>query len=473
MNVIATTGSVLGPAELIAVGVSKTGSLPAAIDKAFDGQLSAALADDKFKGTAGALTAFRSLGRVPGKWLAVVGTGSGSPEDVRRAAGAAASFARDKGLASLRLEVGDHAEFQVEGIIAGNYRFDMYKDEDDRKSPLESVVLVNADADGIETGAVLGAARSLTRDLVNGPAEDIHPQSMAAAARKLASGQLSVDVWDYAKLKAEGMGGIEAVGRGSDRKPVFVHMVYTPNGTPTAEVALIGKGVTFDAGGLSIKPSSGMMDMRCDMGGAGAVLGAMSALEGLGVNAKVHGIFGAAENMLGPNAFKLGDVLTFRNGKKAEIHNTDAEGRLLLADCLSFASEIDEVTHIVDLATLTGAAVVALGEHYTACYSTHDDFARTLIDAAEAGGEAFWHMPLEQLYKDKLKGEMATIKNLGDRWGGSITAALFLQNFVGDDKIWAHLDIAGPALIGSKERHLAKGATGAGVPGLLRWLRDL
>ena len=322
----------------------------------------------------------------------------------------------------------------------------------------------------MESGLALGVARNLARNLVNGPAEDINPQTLAAEAEKMASGCMQVTVWDYEKLQAEGMGGVAAVGRGSSRKPVFAHMVYTPSGAPAGEVALVGKGVTFDAGGLSIKSSSGMMDMRCDMGGAGAVLGVMSALEALNVQVKVHGIFAAAENMLGPNAYKLGDVLTMRNGKKVEIHNTDAEGRLLLADCLSYASELDGVSHIVDLATLTGAAVVALGEHWTACYSNEDSFAKQLCAAAERGGEGFWHMPLEKLYKDKLKGDMAAIKNVGDRWGGSITAALFLENFVAEGKTWAHLDIAGPAFISSKERHLVKGATGAGVPGLLAWL---
>jgi leucyl aminopeptidase len=472
MNFTATAGSVLGPAELLVVGIAENGALPTDLNECYDGALTTALEDEKFKPTAGTTVAFRGLGRVPAKWVLVVGTGANSPEDERRAAGAAATFARDKGLASMRIEVGNHIEHQVEGIIAGNYRFDQYVPEDDRKATLESVVLVNGSEDGVAAGVALGSARSLCRDLVNGPADDVHPQSMAASAQKLASGRLTVEVWDYDKLKSERMGGIEAVGRGSSRKPTFVHMVYTPNGEAAGEVALVGKGVTFDAGGLSIKPSGGMMDMRCDMGGAGAVVGIMSALEALDIKVKVHGIFGAAENMLGPNAYKLGDVLTFRNGKQAEIHNTDAEGRLVLADCLSYASEIEGVTHIVDLATLTGAAVVALGEHFSACYSNEDGFAKQLCAAADAGGEAYWHMPLEKLYADKLKGDMAPLKNIGDRWAGSITAALFLENFVGEGKTWSHLDIAGPALIAGKERHLCKGATGAGVPGLLAWLRD-
>ena len=472
MHISTIAGAVLGPAELIAVGIAEGASLDPQVADAFNGSLAEALEDEKFKPTAGATFAVRGLGRVPSKWLLVVGTGGGSAEDLRRAAGAVGSFARDKGLSTARVALGGaHTEVQVEALIAGNYRFDLYKDEDSRKAPLESVTLLDG-GEGVAQGLALAAGRSLARDLVNGPAEDINPQTMAEAAQKLASGSMTVTVWDYDKLKAEGMGSIEAVGRGSDRKPTFVHMVYTPAGEAAGEVALIGKGVTFDAGGLSIKPSGGMMDMRCDMGGAGAVIGAMSALQALGVKVKVHGIFGAAENMLGPNAYKLGDVLTMRNGKKVEIHNTDAEGRLVLADCLSYASELPGVTHIVDLATLTGAAVVALGEHYSACYSNDDGFARQLVEAATTGGEAYWHMPLEKLYADKLKGDMAPLKNIGDRWAGSITAALFLEHFVGEGKTWAHLDIAGPALIASKERHLAKGATGAGVPGLLAWLRD-
>ena len=247
-------------------------------------------------------------------------------------------------------------------------------------------------------------------------------------------------------------------------------MTYTPSGTPQARLAIIGKGVTFDAGGLSIKPSSGMQTMRCDMGGAATVLGVMSALDEIAPNVQVEGIFGAAENMLGGAAYKLGDVLTMYNGKTVEIHNTDAEGRLLLADCLSYASELG-VDACIDLATLTGAAVVALGSHYTALFTKDDEFADTWKKRAEEAGEGIWRLPLEERYKDKLKADWGTLKNVGGREAGSITAALFLSEFV-DGPTWAHLDIAGPAFLDSPEQYLVKGGTGAMVRTVLRWLEE-
>jgi len=420
----------------------------------------------------------RALGRIDARWLAIVGTGGGSVEDIRLAAGAIGSLARTKGAATVRLALSggdEHASAAAEALVAGNYRYDMNLAEADRKAPLESASLVGLTATeaSLAKGRALGAARSLARDLVNAPAAEIYPETLAQAAVDLASSRMSVEVWGEERIESGNMGGLTAVGQGSDRGPRFVHMVYEPPGNPTAEVAIVGKGVTFDAGGLSIKPTSGMETMRCDMGGAAAVVGAMSGLEALGVRARVHGIFGAAENMLSGSSYKLGDILKIRNGKTVEVLNTDAEGRLVLADCLSYASELEGVTHIVDLATLTGAAVVALGEHYTAIYANDDAFGDTLRKAATEGGEAFWPMPLEPLYDELIKGNWGQIKNVGGRMGGSITAALFLQNFVGEGKTWSHLDIAGPAFLSKPERHLDKGATGAGVPALLSWLGSL
>ena len=471
-------GVLLAPADLIAVGIDSLDNLPAEVDQAFGGGLSAALAEDEFKPKAGATFSVRGLGRVDARWLLVVGTGSGSVEDIRLAAGAVGSFARGKGAASARIQLSggpDHTRAAAEALVAGNYRYDRNLGEKDRKAPLESVTLIGltgSDADAAR-GRALGAARTLARDLVNGPAAEVYPESLAQTAVGLAGPRLTVEVWGEERIESAGMGGITAVGQGSDRPPRFVHMVYEPAGEPTAEVALVGKGVTFDSGGLSIKPTGGMETMRCDMGGAAAVIGAMSGLEALGVTARVHGIFGAAENMVSGSSYKLGDVLTILNGKTVEVLNTDAEGRLVLADCLSYASNLDDVTHIVDLATLTGAAVVALGEHYTALYANDDAFRVTLRDAAEAGGEAFWPMPLEPLYDELIKGNWAEIKNVGGRMGGSITAGLFLQHFVGEGKTWSHLDIAGPAFLSKPERHLDKGATGAGVPALLAWLGSI
>ncbi|MEE2750687.1 MAG: leucyl aminopeptidase [Myxococcota bacterium] len=470
--------------DVLAVCVSAddpTG-LPPELDQAFDGTLSKTLAEEHFTGRPGSVLAVRSLGRIPATWVLAVGVGNWSASEHRLAAGAASNFARDKGAKTLAFATpasgipgerdGALLRSVVEGTIAGNYRWDRYKGIDERKPPLATVKLMglHRHRQALKVAVAHGQAQSLARDLVNASAEDIYPESLADEARKLASRQLKVRVWDEKKILSRQMGGIHAVGKGSSRPPRFVHMTYTPSGTPQARLAIIGKGVTFDAGGLSIKPSSGMQTMRCDMGGAATVLGVMSALDEIAPNVQVEGIFGAAENMLGGSAYKLGDVLTMYNGKTVEIHNTDAEGRLLLADCLSYASELG-VDACIDLATLTGAAVVALGSHYTALFTKDDEFADTWKKRAEEAGEGIWRLPLEELYKDKLKADWGTLKNVGGREAGSITAALFLSEFV-DGPTWAHLDIAGPAFLDSPEQYLVKGGTGAMVRTVLRWLEE-
>jgi leucyl aminopeptidase len=291
---------------------------------------------------------------------------------------------------------------------------------------------------------------------------------MAERAHSLASDQLTVEIWDEARIRDAGMGGIIGVGQGSTRPPCLIHCHYRPSGTPRRTIALVGKGVTFDSGGLSIKPSSGMLTMRCDMAGGATVLGVMRAIRDIQPDVEVHGIVGAVENMTGGDAMKLGDILHMHNGKTVEVHNTDAEGRLVLADCLSFASSLG-VDQVVDIATLTGAVVVALGEDFTGLFTGDEEIASGLLESAETTGEGLWRLPLHQAYKKKLKAEWADLKNLGDRWGGSITAALFLSEFV-DGPQWAHLDIAGPAFHERKHGHFASGATGTMVSTLTDWV---
>jgi leucyl aminopeptidase len=415
------------------------------------------------------------LGRLGATWLSVVGLGDGTGaaaiDGVRRAAGAAGKAARARGVGAVALSVPNldatGSAAAVEGFSAGNYKFDRYKAEGDRKAGATSLDLLGGDAAQLDVAKALAAGQTLARDLVNEPAAVIYPESLADQARALRDLGLEVTVWDHKKLKKNGMGGITAVGQGSKRKPRFIHLSWTPE-NPTRKVALIGKGVTFDAGGLSIKPSSGMQTMRCDMGGSATVLGVMRAVGMLKPDVEVHGVIGAAENMLGGNAFKLGDVLTMYNGKTVEIHNTDAEGRLCLADCLAYASKLG-VDEMVDIATLTGAAVVALGEHYTALMSQNDDLADRLLSHADHAGEGLWRLPLPDFYKEKLKAEWGTLKNVGGRAAGSITAGLFLSEFV-DGPDWAHLDIAGPAFLDKPRRQYASGGTGAMVPTLTRWV---
>jgi leucyl aminopeptidase len=462
-------------ADLLAVAVTDDSrdSTLASLDAAFGGHLLSTLSDDEFKAKAGANASYATFGAIASGRLVVIGMGNGDASSIQQAAGRAGTIARSHGAKTVALALGDlddaQSQLAIEGFIAGTYRFDKYKPEDGRKSSVETLMLIGTASDaGISRGLAVGAGQSLARDLVNEPAEAIYPQSLADVAQSLANEHMTVEVWDDHKIEAEGMGGIMGVGRGSDRKPRFIHMKYTPSGTPRKKIALVGKGVTFDAGGYSLKPSSGMLTMRCDMAGSAAVIGAMRAIRDMQPDVEVHGIVGAAENLVSGNAYKLGDILDMYSGKKVEIHNTDAEGRLVLADCLTYASKLG-VDTIVDLATLTGAAVVALGNHYVAMFTKDSDLSSDLLSSAAEAGEDMWPMPLPDHYKTQLKAEWGELKNVGGRAGGSITAALFLSEFV-DGPTWAHLDIAGPAFLDKSFRHYVSGGTGSMVPTLARWV---
>ena len=464
--------------DLLAVGVREDAlsATIAPLTSALGEGLGAAVEGDEFTGKAGSSICYPTFGRMKAGRVLLVGLGQGTVDEVRRAAGMAGNVARTRGLATVALTFGalDAAATRasIEGFGAGNYRFDRYKPEAERKVTASELRFIgDVDLGAARAAQAVLSGQSLARDLVNETPGKLYPETLAEAARALQDAQLRVEVWDESRISEEGMGGIEAVGQGSVRPARFVHMTWTPPGTPRARIALVGKGVTFDSGGLSLKPSASMQTMRCDMGGAAAVIGAMSAIRAIEPDVEVHGIFGAVENMLGPNSYKLGDVLRMYSGKTVEIHNTDAEGRLVLADCLHYASRL-KPDAIVDLATLTGAAVVALGESYTALFSADDTLASTLLTHAADAGESFWRMPLPDHYREKLKADWGEIKNVGGREGGAITAALFLSEFVAGAP-WAHLDIAGPAFLEKPWRHLVSGGTGAGVATLARWVEAL
>ena len=439
---------------------------------AFGGELLAAAGAD-FTGKKGQKAVFPSFGRVAAARVGLVGLGEGDCAALREAAGHAAAMARSKGNTSLALAFGaldgDQWDAVLEGLHEGSYVFDRYKAEDSRKPSLATVtILGEGDTATAPLGAAVAAGRALARDLVNEPAEAIYPETLAEAALALACDHITVEVWDLAKIRAAGMGGIEAVGKGSNRGPRFIHLTYKPSGKARRKLGLVGKGVTYDAGGLNLKPGAGLQTMRCDMAGSAAVVGVFRALADLQPDVEVHGIIGAVENMLGGSAYKLGDVLKISNGKTVEVHNTDAEGRLVLADCLTYASKLG-LDAMVDIATLTGACIVALGEHYTGLFTSDDDLAGELSASAEQSGEGLWRLPLETRYHDKLRSEWADMKNVGGRSAGSITAALFLSNFVENTR-WAHLDIAGPAFSDKATGHFASGGLGAMVPTLTRWI---
>ena len=463
-------------ADLLVIG-AREGAVAGAVERALgaagDGFVAAAT-DDEFKAKVGTTVTYPALGLEGVTRVAIVGLGDGAGDDAfRRAAGQAGSLARGKKAATVVLDLGPldagQAAAAVEGFVAGNYRYDGFKPESERTPAAATLVFAGPVDDGAVASALaLAAGQALARDLVNAPPADIYPETLAAAALELAGEHITVDVWDEARIRAAGMGGIIAVGQGSVRPPRLIHLHYKPAGAAKATLGLVGKGVTFDSGGLSLKPSAGMQTMRCDMGGGGTVLGVFRALRDLQPDVEVHGFVGAVENMNSGGSYKLGDILRMYNGKTVEVHNTDAEGRLVLADCLHLACETG-VDELVDIATLTGAAVVALGPHYTGLFSNDEGLVGDLLGAAEGAGEGLWRMPLPDFYKEMLKAEWGTIKNVGGRAAGASTAALFLSEFVDGPK-WAHLDIAGPAFLDKATRHYVSGATGAMVPTLTRWI---
>ena len=358
--------------------------------------------------------------------------------------------------------------------LTGSLGQDLFRTERGR-FPLAAATLVCSagTADGMEaaatTGQILGEAINLARDLVNRPPQEITPIGFATRAEAAAKAAgLTFESFDQPRLEQERMRSMLAVAQGSTEPPRMVIVEHRGGGNGP-KLALVGKGVTFDSGGLSLKPTDGMLTMKCDMAGAATVLGAMTAIARLKLPVNVVGYMGLVENMPGGSAFKLGDILTARNGVTIEVLNTDAEGRLVLADVLSYAVDAG-VDRIIDLATLTGACVVALGEDVAGAFSNDQPWCDTLLAAAKTCGEDTWQLPMWDLYDDLIKGDVGDIKNTGGRWGGSITAAKFLQRFVGG-KPWVHLDIAGPAFAGSNKPHREGGGTGCYVRTLVEVAR--
>lgn len=348
----------------------------------------------------------------------------------------------------------------------------VYRSETERYAfEAAAVHAVNADQDTLERhtirGDVLGQAVNLTRELVNRCPEDIYPESFAQRARAVAADcGLQVQVFDEGQLDAERMQAMLAVARGSTRPPRMVVLEHRGAGDEAPVLALCGKGVTFDSGGLSLKTGEGMTTMKSDMAGAATVLGAMWAIARLDLPVNVTGYLGLVENLPSGSAYKPGDVFTARNGVSIEVLNTDAEGRVVLADVLSYAADAG-AARIIDLATLTGACVVALGNDVTGLFANDQEWADSVLAAAGRCGELAWQMPMFELYADLIKSDVADIKNIGGRWGGAITAAKFLERFVGK-RPWVHLDIAGPSFVSNGKAHQDGGATGCMVRTLVQ-----
>jgi leucyl aminopeptidase len=438
-----------------------------------------------FEGKAKQAVVLPTFGQLPAAELLLVGVGERDQVDAEALRRAAAVAVRNAGRArravtTLAQALPDDPEGAVqavsEGAHLGAYRFDKYKaatrEESARANGQLAELTVSMPAGaGLDQAAARGEiqarATNLARDLSNEPASSLHPEDLAEAARQLADKGVSVTVKDERALAAEGFGGIVGVGQGAANPPRLVELRYEPEGS-VGRVVLVGKGITFDSGGLSLKPSEGMEAMKTDMSGAAAVVGVMSALADLGVRVAVTGYLATAENMPSGSATRPGDVLTMRNGKTVEVLNTDAEGRLVMADALAYGAE-SQPDAMVDVATLTGAVMVALGLKYTGLMSNDDGLAAELLDAAAAAGEPTWRLPLPQEYHKQVESEVADLKNVGSRWGGALNAGLFLEEFVAE-RPWAHLDIAGSARAEETDGLTPKGSTGVAVRTLLTWL---
>ena len=348
---------------------------------------------------------------------------------------------------------------------------DLYREEK-KRHPFDKLLWSSENAEAISNGRIVGESVNLTRQLVNSPADDIYPETFAERAAEIAGASgLEIEVWDEKRLKAERCGALLAVAKGSSRPARLVILRYGGGTKDGPVLAIVGKGVTFDSGGLSLKPSEGMLTMKCDKAGACTMLGAMQAIAALKLPLNVIGIAGLVENMVGPSAMKLGDVLVARNGRTIEVHNTDAEGRLVLADSLALAVDLG-ATKIVDLATLTGACVVALGIEVAGVMTNDQNWCDAVVAAARSAGEPIWQLPMyAEVYDELIKSEVADIKNVGEgRWGGAITAAKFLEQFVGQTP-WAHIDIAGPAFRDKPKPWCDAGASGQFVRTLIELAR--
>jgi leucyl aminopeptidase len=424
----------------------------------------------------------------PVRRVLLVGVGDGSPADLRKAGAALAR--RLVGVERLATDsaVGldaDGARAHVEGLLLAAYQFraaDARRDP--AKAPLRAVDLHlpgrrrPAVRDAVDRARVTGRAVHFSRDLANTPPDLKSPAWLARRASDLGRRHgLDVTVLDEKQLRAQGFGGIAAVGAGSSRPPRLVQLGYRPadarRGAP--HVVLVGKGITFDSGGLSLKPREAMVPMKTDMAAGGAVLAAMGALREAGVRVPMTALVPMAENMPGASALRPGDVITQYGGRTVEVFNTDAEGRLVLADALAYADRQLDPDLLVDLATLTGAASLGLGRRHAALYSADDDLVSGLVAAGDASGDRVWRMPLVEDYRAAMDSQVADLSNVSRDAtvsGGSITAALFLREFAGSRR-WAHLDIAGPARADRDEQEVSKGGTGFGARLLLRWLEGL
>lgn len=461
-------------------GVTSPGGATGAVDSALGGMIADLIGSGEIKGKISETTLIHTCGKIAAKRVLVVGLGKAGEFDLlaaRRAAGTAVRFLRKKGIreaativhgagiGGLPIEAASQA--LAEGSIIADYDPDLYKSEKD-VAGFETITIVERDAArihvieaGVRVGAILAEATNRARSLGNEPANHMTPAELAGRARGMADRYgVEIEVFDESWMKDQEMNALLAVAAGSAQPPRLIVMRYRAEGA-TRTLGLIGKGITFDSGGISIKPSDGMGDMKFDMSGAGAVIEAMGAIAQLKPKINVIGVVPATENMPSGCAYKPGDIIRTKAGKTVEIVTTDAEGRMILCDAITYARETG-AEMIVDVATLTGACVVALGHDYTGIMGNDPALTGAVQEAAEAAGEKVWELPLPAEYMEQLKSDYADLKNCGERWGGALTGGLFLKQFA-DETPWVHMDIAGPADSSKEKPYRSSGSTGVPV----------
>jgi len=497
--------------EVLAIPVFKTANpiktFAADLDKKLNGKLSAFCKAEKFDGDSGTQLIFSVTSGLKIKKIIVLGMGDHekfSLHTLRKTAGHIAKVSQNQKVKSLAISIPmpeasqyrysaapeEIATVLTEGLMLGCYRFTAYKTQKKNPSELKSLAIYTLDsslekslAQGVRRGQIHATCTAIARDLVNEPPNRANPNYLANYAKKLLSKTgVKVTILNPKQIKSLGMNTYLCVSQGSDQPPALIHLEYTPPRTKSTKrsgkgkgpfhLALIGKGVTFDSGGLSIKPAKSMETMKDDMAGGAAVIATMFGVSQIKPDVKVSGFILATENMINGQAVRPGDVVTSYLGKTVEILNTDAEGRLTLADALAYAQNF-KPDQMIDIATLTGACLVALGDSISAILGNSRDLTEKVIEAGKRAGETFWEMPLFEDYRPALKSDIADLRNIGGNYGGTITAALFLSEFVAKSTAWAHLDIAGPAWTEKDADFFSKGGTGVGVRTFLNYISSL
>lgn len=465
-------------ADAIVVGIwddQPLSGFAAELDRATNGTLENLIESKLVSAGAHSVTTLLAPAGVKANVAVIVGLGK--PDDFTAATAYQAAGAASRKLSDLPrekvaffLDV-DHMDHAIAGSMVGCVGQDVYRHEK-KTNPIQTIVWATDDLKLIDDAQIVGESINLTRQLVNLPASDIFPESFAEQC--VATGKESgfeVEVWDEERLKKERCGALLAVAQGSAMKPRLVMMRYNGGPSDQKPLGLVGKGVTFDSGGLSLKPSAGMIDMKCDMAGAATVVGAMQAIAKLKLPVNVIGFAGLVENMISGTCYRLGDVVTARSGKTIEIRNTDAEGRLVLADTIDVAVE-QGVSKLIDLATLTGACMVALGPNIVGLMTNDQTWADAVSNSSKTAGEKVWQLPMDQEFAEQIKSSIADIKNTGEgRWGGAMTAGKLLEEFV-QDTPWVHLDIAGPSFGDKPKPWVDAGASGCMVRTLIEVARQ-